>query len=217
MGSLATFTNSTSLWTSQSSGSLFNICLWIYQQIFQENKINFNEVYLMENLSKLCFANFFLFLLLFPNEKVSRASWENLFNKVPWHFVNRTFCQLAKNCTKREKVGLGVRLSDAKIRPGGLGKGKLMWPFSAQHWRISTFRSPACWLYPLKPGGEWKSAGIRWKTVMLIYPDPGGFWWLMKQQVEVVRFWKGSQQLLEYQNSLLIGYWPGKIINVYLN
>jgi hypothetical protein len=132
----------------------------------------------MENLSKLCFANFFLFLLLFPNEKVSRASWENLFNKVPWHFVNRTFCQLAKNCTKREEVGLGVRLSDAKIRPGGLGKGKLMWPFSAQHWRISAFRSPACWLYPLKPGGERKSTRVWRKTVMLICP--------------AVRFWKGN-------------------------
>jgi len=53
-----------------------------------------------------------------------------------------------------------------------LGKGKLMWPFSAQHWWISAFCSPACWLYPLKPGGEQKSADVRQKTVTLIYPDP---------------------------------------------
>jgi len=26
--------------------------------------------------------------------------------------------------------------------------------FSAQRWQISAFRSPACWLYPLKPDGK---------------------------------------------------------------
>ncbi len=34
--------------------------------------------------------------------------------------------------------------------------------------------SPARWLYPMKPGGERKSADIRQKTVTLIYLDP--FW-----------------------------------------
>jgi hypothetical protein len=34
------------------------------------------------------------------------------------------------------------------------------------------FRSPPCWLYPLKPGGERKSAYIRQKMVALIYPNP---------------------------------------------
>jgi len=40
------------------------------------------------------------------------------------------------------------------------GKGKSMYTFSAEHMRISAFRSPACWLYPLKPGGEQKSAYV---------------------------------------------------------
>jgi hypothetical protein len=34
------------------------------------------------------------------------------------------------------------------------------------------FRSPTRWLYPLKPGGERKSANVRQKMVTLIYPDP---------------------------------------------
>ncbi len=50
------------------------------------------------------------------------------------------------------------------------GKGKLT--FSAQHQWISAFRSPACWLYPLMPGGEWKSTDVQRKTVTLIYLDP---------------------------------------------
>jgi hypothetical protein len=52
------------------------------------------------------------------------------------------------------------------------GKGKSTYMFSAERLRISAFRSPACWLYPLKPGGERKSAYIRQKTYTLIYPDP---------------------------------------------
>jgi hypothetical protein len=47
----------------------------------------------------------------------------------------------------------------------GRGKGKLTWPFSAQRWQISAFRSPACWLYPLKPGGEQKSADVWQKHI----------------------------------------------------
>jgi hypothetical protein len=38
--------------------------------------------------------------------------------------------------------------------------------------RISTFRSPACWLYPLKPGREWKAEDVQQKTYTLIYMDP---------------------------------------------
>ncbi len=52
------------------------------------------------------------------------------------------------------------------------GKGKSMYTFSAERMQISAFRSPACWLYPLKPGGERKSAYVQWKTYTLIYPDP---------------------------------------------
>ncbi len=54
------------------------------------------------------------------------------------------------------------------------GKGKLTLPFSAEHLRISTPRSPppSRWLYPLKPGGGWKSADVWRKMVTLIYPDP---------------------------------------------
>ncbi len=52
------------------------------------------------------------------------------------------------------------------------GKGKLTLPFSAERLRISAPHSPARWLYPLKPGGERKSADVWWKTVKLIYPDP---------------------------------------------
>jgi hypothetical protein len=44
--------------------------------------------------------------------------------------------------------------------------------FSAQCRQIFAFRSPACWLYPLKPGGEQKSADVWQKTYTLIYPDP---------------------------------------------
>ncbi len=51
------------------------------------------------------------------------------------------------------------------------GKGKLTLPFSAEHLRIST-PCPQGWLYPLKPGWEWKSADVWRKTVTLIYPDP---------------------------------------------
>ncbi len=51
------------------------------------------------------------------------------------------------------------------------GKGKLTWPFSAKHRWISAFCSPACWLYPLKPGGKQKFADVWRKTVTLIYPD----------------------------------------------
>jgi hypothetical protein len=43
--------------------------------------------------------------------------------------------------------------------------------FSAKCMQISAFCSPACWLYPLKPGGEQKSAYIWQKTYMLFYPD----------------------------------------------
>jgi len=49
---------------------------------------------------------------------------------------------------------------------------KKILPFSAQRQQISAFRSPAFWLYPLKPGGEQKSTDVRRKTVTLIYPDP---------------------------------------------
>jgi hypothetical protein len=52
------------------------------------------------------------------------------------------------------------------------GKGKLTLPFSAELVQISAPRSPARWLYPLKPGGEWKTAHVWRKTVTLIYPDP---------------------------------------------
>jgi hypothetical protein len=51
------------------------------------------------------------------------------------------------------------------------GNGKLTLPFSAKRLRISAPRSPTRWLYPLKPGGEQKSADVQWKTVTLIYPD----------------------------------------------
>jgi hypothetical protein len=37
---------------------------------------------------------------------------------------------------------------------GGNGYSKLRLPFSAEHLWISTLRSPARWLYPLKPGGN---------------------------------------------------------------
>jgi hypothetical protein len=46
-----------------------------------------------------------------------------------------------------------------------------MYMFSAKCMQISAFRSPACWLYPLKPGGEQKSAYICQKTYTLFYPD----------------------------------------------
>jgi hypothetical protein len=60
------------------------------------------------------------------------------------------------------------------------GQGKSTYTFSAQCWQFFllsshfslAFRSPACWLYPLKPGGEQKFADVRRKTVTLIYLDP---------------------------------------------
>jgi hypothetical protein len=55
---------------------------------------------------------------------------------------------------------------------GGIGYSKLRLLFSAERLRISALRTPARWLYPLKPGGEQKSADVRQKTVALIYPDP---------------------------------------------
>jgi hypothetical protein len=51
------------------------------------------------------------------------------------------------------------------------GKGKSTYTFSAQRQQISTFRSPTCWLYPLKPDGERKSADVWQKTYTLIYLD----------------------------------------------
>jgi hypothetical protein len=53
-----------------------------------------------------------------------------------------------------------------------LGKGKLTLPFSAEHLWISAPLSPTRWLYPLKPGGEQKSADVWQKMVTLIYLDP---------------------------------------------
>ncbi len=44
--------------------------------------------------------------------------------------------------------------------------------FSAKRLPLSAFRSPACWLYPLKPGSERKVEDVRQKTYTLIYPDP---------------------------------------------
>jgi hypothetical protein len=52
------------------------------------------------------------------------------------------------------------------------GKGKSMYTFSAQRRQISAFHSPACWLYPLKPGGERKSADVQRKMYTLIYLYP---------------------------------------------
>jgi hypothetical protein len=52
------------------------------------------------------------------------------------------------------------------------GKCKLTLPFSAECLQISAFPSPTRWLYPLKPGGEQKSADVGWKTVTLIYRTP---------------------------------------------
>ncbi len=63
-----------------------------------------------------------------------------------------------------------------KFRSRLEAEGKLMWPFSTQHRRISTFRSPACWLYPLRPGGERKSTDVWQKTVTLIYLNPRLDW-----------------------------------------
>ncbi len=37
---------------------------------------------------------------------------------------------------------------------------------------IGRFPHSACWLQPLKPGGDRKSADVRRKTYTLIYPDP---------------------------------------------
>ncbi len=51
-------------------------------------------------------------------------------------------------------------------------KGKLTLLFSAERLQISAPRFPARWLYPLKPGGEQKSADVWRKTVTLIYLDP---------------------------------------------
>jgi hypothetical protein len=53
-----------------------------------------------------------------------------------------------------------------------MGKGKLTLPFSAERLWISALSSPARWLYPLKPGGEQKSADVWQKTVTLVYLDP---------------------------------------------
>jgi hypothetical protein len=52
------------------------------------------------------------------------------------------------------------------------GKGKSTYTFSTERMWISAFSSPTCRLYPLKPGGEQKSAYVRRKTYTLIYPDP---------------------------------------------
>ena len=53
-----------------------------------------------------------------------------------------------------------------------VSQGKSTYTFSAECLHISTFRSPARWLYPLKPGGEWKAEDVWWKMYTLIYPDP---------------------------------------------
>jgi hypothetical protein len=53
-----------------------------------------------------------------------------------------------------------------------VGQGKSTYTFSAESLRISAFRSPARWLYRLKPGGEQKAEDVRRKTFTLIYPDP---------------------------------------------
>jgi hypothetical protein len=51
------------------------------------------------------------------------------------------------------------------------GKGKLMWPFSAQRLQISAPRQLAL---PTNAGGggKWKSTDVNRKTVTSIYPDP---------------------------------------------
>ncbi len=53
-----------------------------------------------------------------------------------------------------------------------MGPGKSTYTFSAERLRISAFRSPARWLYPLKPGGEQKAEDVRQKMYTSIYPDP---------------------------------------------
>ncbi len=50
------------------------------------------------------------------------------------------------------------------------GKGKSMWPFSAQRWQISAPRLLAlCEMYNW---GRKVESGMLWETVTLIYPDP---------------------------------------------
>ncbi len=50
------------------------------------------------------------------------------------------------------------------------GQGKSMYMFSAERLLLSP--PPACWLYPLKPGGEQKAEDVWRKMYTLIYPDP---------------------------------------------
>ncbi len=51
-----------------------------------------------------------------------------------------------------------------------MGQGKSTYTFSTERLLLSA--PPACWLYPLKPGGERNAKDIQWKTYVLIYPDP---------------------------------------------
>jgi hypothetical protein len=53
-----------------------------------------------------------------------------------------------------------------------MGQGKSTYIFSAERLQISAFRSPARWLYPLKPGGERKAEDVWWKIYTLIFLDP---------------------------------------------
>ncbi len=70
-----------------------------------------------------------------------------------------------------------------------LGKGKLMWPFSAQRWRISAFSS----LYTPPPAGSthWSLVESRalQKWGMLIYPDLS----LLKPLMLNVKIYSGWQ------------------------
>jgi hypothetical protein len=51
------------------------------------------------------------------------------------------------------------------------GQRKSTYTFSAERLLLSAFRSPTCWLYPLKPSGEQEAEDVRQKTYVLIYPD----------------------------------------------
>ncbi len=51
------------------------------------------------------------------------------------------------------------------------GQGKSTYMFSTEHLPLSA-PPPACWLYPLKPGGERKAEDVRRKKYTLIYLDP---------------------------------------------
>ncbi len=64
-------------------------------------------------------------------------------------------------------------------------QGKSTYTFSTERLRISAFHSPARWLYPLKPGREWKVEDVRQKTYTLIYPDP-----LSNRTFQFWSFWK---------------------------